>query len=52
MYKQRQPAASLPSNKPVQARPPAVKSAPLPLDQSTLKQIAGGVSTNAPNGNW
>ena len=54
MHKQRQPAASRPSNPPVQARKPVVKTAPLPLDEASLKRVVGGTGTTppGPNGNW
>ena len=53
MHEQRQPAASRPNNKPVQVRPPAVKTAPLPLDESSLKRVVGGVDVPpGPHNNW
>jgi hypothetical protein len=31
---------------------PATKAAPLPLSPELLRQVSGGISTNAPNSNW
>ena len=54
MQKQRQPAASRTGNSPVQTRKSVVKTAPLPLDEASLKRVVGGNGTAppAPNGNW
>ena len=54
MHKQRQPAASRPSNPPIQARKQAVNSVPRPLDEAALKRVVGGTNTSppGPNGNW
>jgi hypothetical protein len=52
MKQRRQPVLSTPGNKPQQV---TGKTAPTPLDEAALKQVAGGlrpVATATPNGTW
>jgi hypothetical protein len=49
---QRQTASFQSTVKLARVQPPQAKAAPKPIEEALLKQIAGGVTTNAPHGTW